>query len=427
MNPIINRLRRDYLGMTLSNEEASLNWLYTDHIKQLGPDFYAEKVALLPVLQLEYSISCQQLAAHLPAVNAQNVEKMVEQLISALILAELLEHLYRYYFNVPRDVARVRKQQLIYKNMLSQLAGYSFASTAAEPAEGSFTQPLRDTTIETNWYRTVCGRSKRVLDTINMLGTGSPYYQSLVFTINTYLGPILAHLAWCFYLPRLCTNLFVILKHTIPGSWMSAEEQSLTWGTRLQLQLQRRWFDLGNDVVWITAGVFTCFILVGALAPIAAYVTAACFLFDVAMAGLRTYIELTRLTALQLKYTDMLAATDDAGHQLAIQERLEQIKQKTTFEALRLGINTALTIAIVLAACCALSIVAVCPIIPLVGAVCLLAISLLIFVSNRLLDAYAPKEKVEALPTVAALGFFAKKNPGTSLPATTNQVDFKLT
>ena len=91
----------------------------------------------------------------------------------------------------------------------------------------SLSQEIRDNTAFSNWFRLLFTRSKRVLNFLDILDTGSVAFRNFVAILDKYTNPVIAYLAWCFFLPRLTTNLFLAAKHIIPGAWMSEEEQSL--------------------------------------------------------------------------------------------------------------------------------------------------------------------------------------------------------
>jgi hypothetical protein len=329
------------------------------------------------------------------------------------MLAELLEHLHHYYLIVPREVVRLRRQQQVYRNFLAEIAGYSFSSTLSitESVQVglSLSQQIRENTAFTNWFRLLLTRSKRLLNFLDLVVTGSDTFRNFVALMDQYTNPFFAYMAWCFFIPRLLTNLFLMAKHTIPGFWMSEEEESLGWIVRLYAQIQRRWFELANDIVWVTVGLLNCFVLTGVLAPVAAYLTLVAFAFDVASASFRAYIELHRLYKLEEEYTLLFqqAATDENKN--AIKDYQNHLTQRIDFETLRLSLSVAATSAVFIAMCLAAPALVFNPIIPLIGAFLLMAIWVASFVLTRSIENYRPNDTVEMPSDLTKLGFFSKK------------------
>lgn len=413
MTPVIRHLRANFLELPLPAAQQPLNWTFDASIKKLGPDFYRQIIPLHPVLNLEYSVLCHQIRHNLSFPDKISHDQIINQLTAALMLAELLEHLHNYYLIVPREVVRLRRQQQVYRNVLVEIAGYSFSSTRSitdtVPVGLSLSQQIRENTAFANWYRLLLTRSKRLLNFLDLVGTGSDAFRHFVTLMDQYTNPFFAYVSWCFFIPRLLTNLFLIAKHTIPGFWMNEEEKSLGWLVRLHAQIQRRWFELANDIVWITVGLLNCFVLTGVLAPVAAYLTLAAFAFDMVSAGLRAYIELQRLYKLEKEYALMYQTAATAENKDAIQDYQAYLSQRINFEILRLSLSVAATSAVFLAMCLAAPALAFNPIIPLIGAFLLMVIWIASFALTRSLENYRPNDTIEKPSNVVKLGFFAKK------------------
>ncbi len=75
------------------------------------------------------------------------------------------------------------------------------------------------------------------------------------------------YMSWMLYYTRFAINLGLLLKHTIAGSWMSAEEKAVPAWERFQTQWQQRKFDLLNDSIWATANMVCFFWLTGSGMP----------------------------------------------------------------------------------------------------------------------------------------------------------------
>ncbi|KTC93882.1 hypothetical protein [Legionella cincinnatiensis] len=411
MTPITRHLQDILSELPFSQVEKNpLNWIFTESIKKLGPDFYRKVIPLHLVLSLEYSLLGQQLRAKFLSKQLVNQKEIEEQLITALMMAELLEHIYQYYLDVPREVVRLRQQQKLYRELLAEIIKPLSGDPKKLKINPSFSQDVRNTTVFLNLYRLLFIRSKRAFDVIATLGTVSESYRNFVKILDKYTDPILADLAWLFFIPRLSVNLFLLVKHTLPGPWMSKEEKSLGLSVRFNAQMQRRWFELGNDSVWMTAGLINRFVLTGALAPFAIYVSITCFAIDIILSVTRAYIELSRLYELQKQYKEMLKQTSNSTERKKIEAHLDTIKNQLDFEWLRLGSHMMTTTAIFLSMAVALPILAFNPFVIAIGAVCLVAVCFINFALFQIIDECRPKDAL-VIPQggLPKLGFFAKK------------------
>ena len=367
-----------------------------------------------PVLNLEYSVLCNQLQHHFAFPGQLTREQIIEQLSAALMLAELLEHLHLHYLIVPREVTRLRRQQEVYRKLLTELGGYSFPCRPSkiETIEVglSFTQQIRDYTALTNWLRLLLTRSKRLLNLLDVFGTGSEVFGNFVALLDKYTNPFFAYLSWIFFLPRLLTNLFLIAKHSIPGFWMDEEEGKLELFARFQSQIMRRWFELGNDIVWVVVGLLNCFFLVGALAPIALYANLFAFAFDIANVSFRAYVELNRLYTLQTEYTTLFQNEENDENKKTIADYKNFLTHRIQFEHLRLGLSVANAVAVFIAMSMAIPLLVSNPLIPLIGAFLLIGVWTTSFTLSRVIEQYRPNDNVEVPSNLSKLGFFAPKS-----------------
>ncbi|KTD62414.1 hypothetical protein [Legionella shakespearei] len=420
MNPVIVHLRSIFPELPLPAAQHSLHWTFDQQINALGPEFYSKVVPLHLSLNMEYSVLCHQLRHSFSFPDQISHDQAMEQLAAALCLAELLEHTYQHYLIVPREVARLRRQQQVYRDLLTEMGGYTFSPRLPEmkpvSVGWSLTQLIRDNTALANWYRLLVTRSKRVLNFLDLVVTNSPMFHDFVSLLDEYTNPFFAYLAWCFFLPRLITNLFLMVKHTIPWPWMDDKEKALDWYLRFEAQIQRRWFELGNDAVWVFVGLSTCFILTGVLAPLGVYLTLFAFAFDIANSALRAYVELNRLYELQDDYQQMYLEAEDDESREAIKEYQNYLNYRVNFEKLRLGLHLAGTVAVLLAMSLAIPALATNPVLPLIGAVLLILIWIAAFVLTQMLEQYRPDEHLEKPVSVGKTGFFAPKKAPVDEP-----------
>ncbi|MDI1352019.1 MAG: hypothetical protein PSV35_04500, partial [bacterium] len=251
MSPIIKHLNMVFPDLPLVDSSHSLA-TFAASIKAMGPELYRRVVLYHPSLNLQYSIVCSQLHHNFSFPYQVNHTDIIKQLSAALVLCELLEHVHLHYLIVPREVNRLGQHKALFKSLLTTLNGAVFEPVQILAVEVGFSwsQKIRDNTIQANWYRILLNRSRRVLNLLNNTSLNSQLLHQFDKTINPYF----MHVGWFFHVPRLLSNLFFMAKHTVPGSWMGDNEKSLAWTVRLQCQIQRRWFELGNDLVWVAVG-----------------------------------------------------------------------------------------------------------------------------------------------------------------------------
>lgn len=412
MNPVIRRLQNTlFIGQSLGIDDPNpLHWTFSERIKSLEPEFYRKIVPSHMILNMEYSLLGQQIRANFSGEHPVRIELLVEQLMAAILLAELLEHAYQHYLLVPREVQRLRTQQAIYRSLLLELKvtpPKQLAATEKAEVGRSFSQQVRGQTINVNLYRLLFIRSKRVIDLVAGLHFSADWYRELIRNMNKQIDPFLPYLAWIYFLPRLTTNLFLLLKHTLPGPWMSEQERQLGWDVRFQSQLLRRWFELGNDIAWVAVGLVNCFVLT---APFSIYLGVTFFAYDVLLSALRTYIELNRLFTLRAQYQAMVIGAENNAEEAQIKQHLQALDEQISFEALRLGSHLISTVIIVLGMACAIPLFAAMPIIPMMGAVSLVLVCLINFALVPILNHYRPKDMVDVpADGIRKLGFFAKR------------------
>lgn len=415
MNPVIRRLRNTLfanysLGIDDPNPE---NWTFSESIRELGVDFYREIIPSHLILNMEYSLLGQQIRTNLLGTQLVSEQQLVEQLISAIFLAELLEEVYKNYLIVPREVERLRTQKKLYREILIELKHPppELVSENNDVDVGrSFSQQVRLRTLDINLYRLLLVRSKRALDLIAALDCSADWYRHIMRDLGSCTDPFLPHLAFLFYAPRLAVNLGLLMKHLLPGFWMEQPEKDLGWQVRLQAQLLRRWFELGNDIAWVGLGYVNGYLLTGAYAPVAAYLSIAFFGYDVALAAIRAYIELNRVYEMRGQYQKMLDATANAEEREEIEQQLRVLDQQINFELLRFSSHVTTTTAIFLAMGCGAPFFATTPAIALVGAICLVVICLINFALVPVFNQQRPRDIVEVPDGgIKKLGFFAKK------------------
>lgn len=104
--------------------------------------------------------------------------------------------------------------------------------------------------------------------------------------VVTAPDPYTGTISWALYYFRFSLNMFLLLKHTISGPWMSKTEKKTPWTERFLTQWDQRKFALLNDSIWATGNLVCFFWLTGkgALGTWGDVLTLALLVFDISMA-----------------------------------------------------------------------------------------------------------------------------------------------
>lgn len=159
--------------------------------------------------------------------------------------------------------------------------------------------------------------------------------------------------------------------------------------------------------------------MAGALAPLSVYLSLFAFVFDVANTSLRAYIEIGRLQQLQKEYGELFDQEENEDQKKIIKEYQDSISYRIKFEILRSYLSVGGAAAVVIAMALSIPALAIInPVIPLVGALLLLALWGISFYLNNKLDEYRPVDNIEkpAPYVINKLSFFASKNEKRETP-----------
>jgi len=394
MLAVMQRLQREIpLNPALKKLDSNtMIWQLSEELPRQNIEFFRKGILRHSLLTLEYSVLCTQLMHDYQ--QGMDEEHFTNHLVCALMMAEYLTYLYRFYLNVPREVERLQTEQKVYRSLLEK-RGYVFSALDFVEIEAdSFSQRVRSLTIMFNVPRLFSGRIKRVLEMSAPFVRHMDTYSHFIKDLNKVAKPFFGYMAWIFFLPRLLVNLFLLLKHLIPGSWwMDEKEIKLGWLYRLQAQLQRRWFELANDSVWLVAGLLACFVWTGPLAVIGVYINAVLYVYDVGTAAVRAAIEINRLKKLAEEYELMYHnANEDDRKQIANFQK--HLARRIAYEQKKLLLSVINTSVLAIAIMTTLPFAAVNPLIPLIGAVALVLITILAFAALKWLESQKPIDKI---------------------------------
>ncbi|WP_367607031.1 hypothetical protein [Legionella sp. W05-934-2] len=364
-----------------------------------GDEFFRPFIYDYDHLLIIYALNCSLIAKSIQAsIKIDKDDHLLEShLKNALALANLLYVINTHYFNSPLESRRLEKEEIILRCLLRSY-GYRFElirdfdmdedhEEAHKPHEKPISKWFREQTASVNWPRLLIVRVKRVLDALVPIFKGFPGFANAIFFMDSIANPIFAYLAWVFYVPRLSLNLFLLLKNVLPHPWMDKRQRNLGFLLRFKSQLKDKWFELANDSVWLLVGLINCFVLVGSLAPWSMYLTVALYAFDIALAGIRAYIELSRLNQLKQQLIDL---AKDTPHSQQLKAYLEELDNNIAHERRRLGLSLVTTTGLFIGMLFALPAFAGTPVIPLTGAVFIVLFCISTFAWGKYIDKHKP-------------------------------------
>lgn len=283
-------------------------------------------------------------------------------------LALVLGYLFENYLSVPREALRLQNHADLLRDWIIQHTPPP--TTPLQKLSTQFQKPdtlsrqIHTLYIDYNQPRLILTRTKRLLSALKPFLDG--IYPRIISPVEKIANPTLNYISWIFFFPRFVSNSTLLLKHLIPGSWMSASEQSLPASFRLKTAFKRHWAELCNDSVWCANGLLGCFLLLGAAAPIASYVTGILYGYDILISSINAAVELSRLEKLRQHFAEN-------HYPREVQQQLaKQIAYEKRRFALSITTNILLTAAIILT----LPFIISNPIFPLIGACLLLSFTI---------------------------------------------------
>lgn len=308
-------------------------WSFSSYITQQPASFYETLIKEHFTFGIEYAAH----RAQLKKLFKQNssLDEKITHIQALLVMAECQEVLFRDYLTVPREAARFRQDAYVYRVWLKS-HGYVFPDrrplSEEEQAayEGSgWSRYIRDSIAFSNPWRLLFLRTRRFLLCMIPLLHAQPLYGIWMRYLDLYLVQLAMLQAWVFFIPRLVTNSALLLKHVC---FPDELEKSLSVQCRLWGQLDRRWAELINDILWCGNGLLAYFVLTGAWSYLAIYFSVALQASDLFFSSLRTMIELGRLEGRIAEYEALIA---DPQTSLEMKSELEhyllELNQQVAF------------------------------------------------------------------------------------------------
>lgn len=368
MSIVLQRIQGEIGASELCCLGDAKRWRFTERLWQLPERAFQAWALKYRLLHFDYRIQCAQIAHDLSNQTKQMLEERIKD---ALATAELLAYLYQYYNHVPREALRLNQDQRFYRQWLSQ-QGYIFPEVIPEQKHQIdlfSSQFIRYYTTTYNFFRLFSVRLRRFMVASSLSFPQFEGYRRCVQGLDAIVNPVFSYFAWIFFVPRLLNNLVFMAKHMIPGPWMFDEEKKLGWQVRSKLQIERRWYELGNDLAWFSVGFINCFVFTGVLAPAGIYLAVVLQVFDVVWACMQAWFETNHMQSNHHQYQRMM---DDPNLTMVekneISVHLKFSEACMAYEKKKLNLRILNTVIMLIAVGLGMPFLAVNPLLPLIGA-----------------------------------------------------------
>jgi len=312
----------------------------------------------------------------------------------------LFEKAYLSYLNLPHDaifrklfdqgfalyVCIQFKKDMLLTEMLSVLGenlpiSVKYCNEYAEfiqdtPMNISIRQAMTDQPNQQNAKRLALVRVRRFYLSLSALSTeGSSSW--IMIWCEPIFRVVMAWLNFIFFLPRIIIAITEIATHTFLLGEHTKEEKKLTQETRFMMFFSRRWEILFRDFAWMLNGFLSLFVLVGVLGFWSLYVNALVQLFEVFL----NIFVIGRFEEHQHEMIDYFQDASLAVDQHISAEFMEDVTSRLNLEYENRAVRLINSIIILTASMMILpTMAAISPIIPFVGAVIALSVSIFHFI-----------------------------------------------
>jgi len=322
-------------------------------------------------LVLEY-LALRALLRKILAASPIDEIKATRLVLEAQELAEVLVEKYKNYVNAPPRLSKslLDKHLALYKVWLDSPVDGKKIPKKEQPTLnwqqwlnaqwlGIIGEITTDKMVPRRLYFL---RERRLLLLLVPIINNFNNYSSWVLWADSYLAPCLGVWAVVFFLPRLWFNLATLYTCLFDYANMKPEEKKLDFLTRLNVQWNRLWPNITNDIPWTISGVLFFWVFIGSMQPLGIYLSVAMQFYDMVLGGIRVYFELNRLNNLTQEYKNLQHAPGN--------EYLQQLDECIRIEKKSLYITLVNVTALFIAICLALpAALAIHPLLPLVGSV----------------------------------------------------------
>lgn len=253
-------------------------------------------------LVLEYN-SLRALLEKILKQSSFDASQVTDLVREALDLTILIEKKYDHYINERPNLRKstLQSHRIIYRQWLNENDSTSPLNYSTAPFP--YASTIRTTTENAQPYRLSFIRSWRFLKELKPVINDLEHYSNWINWADKAMGPVISYLGLVFFVPRLLSSLLMLWMPVMDCSSLNDPE---LWSlVHFQAQWSRLWPNITNDVAWVLNGILMCFVCIGSLQPMAAYLTFVMQLYDAVMSCLRTYWELGRFAELLEGYKEI--------------------------------------------------------------------------------------------------------------------------
>jgi hypothetical protein len=300
---------------------------YSERLDQINPASFrflsqVQRWALIRELMFTFYVLSAQYQLDEAEARRQNLKKLRERLKKCSDFIEELQIRIQYP-HAALTIAVRRSDKPVKYLGLTVLAPFLVEKMMEVVDAPGKTHVMR------NWLNTINGRRLYWVWGSNLLNTIiSMLAEDFTNKGQAQAGmgipaPAAGYISWVLYYVRFGINLFLLLKHTIKGPWMSEQERSMPTWERFKTQWDQRKFALLNDSIWGLANMVCFFWLTGSgmFGYYGNVVTAGLLVMDVCLTIWRFYEESTAYNAQMQRYKrDIITLDEKIAQNLQEQE-----------------------------------------------------------------------------------------------------------
>lgn len=383
-------------------------WVFDQQLEKQNRHFFLPLLHQQQCIRIEFEVLQTQLT---DLINSEaDLAVHEDKLVTALMLAEILQYQYRYYLGVKREAEYFQIQSQSLRIMLKNL-GYIFPerdfANPQQLSEWYISTTINKKTNQGNLLRQIVQRSRNFVVKLDRL-VNSTATNSTIDKIDHTVSPIIKFYMLLLFIPRTVSNLWILGKHVLPGAWMEEKERSLGWQDRLHIQLKRRGFQLGDDLVWFVVNVSICFITVGPLSHWAMPMLMGQQIIEVFCRAAKAIVEVAPLIELRNHYLSLLKKNDlDKSGKLEIKHYLAYLDNRIDHEIKNLTLSVINSTTILVLTMLALSLFSAYPLIPIISSGMIVAVTLIYYALTKNMN-HNPPYKHHAIENKAKqLGLFS--------------------
>lgn len=375
MRLILDRLK---IISKMHNANLTQNIMLQDFIDTISAQTFKDYSSHVAVLSLDYRFILTYLNQKNILLHQEQEENEIKQniILGILWLNAYLIHIYRHSGDFRCKTNALLRQ----RQNLMQALHQDYIPCDGERLSASCATRIHSLYLWINKPRNIIIRTVRALQASESVFQSSRNFTRSLQSFNRIADPILAFAAWIFFIPRFLVNCATVCRHFLFTTLMDDKERVLSRRTHIFL-IRKNAITLMNDFIAIASSLVNCFIFIGKLSPIATYITAATFTFDIIVAIVLCIHACNRLKTLK---SDYHTHQEDAALNAAIDKTIAYKKRKCIIQIMT-------TVSIALFFVLTLPLLGLVPVIPFIAQCMLLMIVISNLIATKLNAKTNPK------------------------------------